>query len=149
VLTRRDIYVALTTLAVCAGVSALAYEQKTIIGSSIYDWNDIPAHKTDVGEVRSFFRGPTATLNELEVHVTTLNPGQASHPPHQHPNEELVIIKDGTVEAYIDGKWKQVGPGSVIFAGSNQLHGVRNSGSTPATYHVINWSSAATPAAKP
>ena len=147
-LTRRDITIAVITFAVTAG--AFAIQQKAaIIGSSIYDWNTIPAKKTDVGEVRSFFRGPTATLNELELHVTTLNPGQASHPPHKHPNEELVIIKEGTVEAYIHGEWKRVGVGSVIFAASNELHGVRNAGPGPATYQVINWSSATTPAATP
>ena len=51
-----------------------------------------------VGVSRQFFRSPTATLDELECHVTTLNPGESSHPPHKHPDEELVIIKEGTVE---------------------------------------------------
>jgi quercetin dioxygenase-like cupin family protein len=88
-------------------------------------------------------------LDELELHVTTLNPGQASHPPHQHPNEELVIIREGTIEALVQGEWKRVGPGSVIFNASNQLHGLKNVGDTPATYHVINWTSATTPKAKP
>jgi mannose-6-phosphate isomerase-like protein (cupin superfamily) len=39
-----------------------------------------------------------------------------------------------------DGKWVKVGPGSVVFNASNSLHGFRNVGTTPATYHVINWS---------
>jgi quercetin dioxygenase-like cupin family protein len=89
---------------------------------------------------------PTATLDELEMHVTTLNPGVASHPPHRHPNEELVIIDRGTVETLSNGQWKRVGPGSVIFNASNSLHALRNVGSTPAQYHVINWKSATTPA---
>ena len=50
-------------------------------------------------------RAPTATLDELEYHVTTLNPGQSPHPPHQHPNEELIIVKEGAVEAYLNGGW--------------------------------------------
>jgi hypothetical protein len=33
----------------------------------------------------------------------------------------------------------------VVFNASNQLHGLRNPGSVPATYHVINWTTAATP----
>jgi XRE family transcriptional regulator, regulator of sulfur utilization len=139
-ITRRDIFIAVGA-SVLTACMALALQQKAIIGASIYDWNTIPAHKTNVGEVRSFFRGPTATLDELEVHVTTLNPGMASHPPHKHPNEELVIIREGTVEALVNGEWKRVGAGSVIFNASNQLHGLRNVGSGPATYHVINWSS--------
>jgi len=139
-ITRRDflIAVAASSLTACA---TLAYQQKAILGPSIFDWNSIPAHKTDVGEVRSFFRAPTATLDELELHATTLDPGKSPHPPHKHANEELVIIKEGTVEALENGEWKRVGPGSVIFNASNQLHGLRNVGDGPATYHVISWSS--------
>jgi quercetin dioxygenase-like cupin family protein len=75
------------------------------------------------------------------MHVTTLKPGIASHEPHRHPNEEIVVIREGTVEVLIDGTWKRVGPGSVVFNASNSLHGLRNVGTTPAVYHVINWTS--------
>ena len=84
-------------------------------------------------------RTKTATLGELEVHATTLVPGDASHPPHKHPNEELIIVKEGTLSALANGEWKKVDAGSVIFFGSDQLHGVRNTGNAPATYYVIAW----------
>jgi hypothetical protein len=51
---------------------------------------------------RQVVRQPTLTLDELEMHVTTLNPGLASHPPHKHTNEELLILKEGTLEALVD-----------------------------------------------
>lgn len=137
----RDLFVAVITAGFTCAVFALADPKPAIIGSSVYDWNSIPATKTDVGEVRQFLKGPTATLDELEVHVTTLNAGQTSHPPHRHPNEELVILRQGTVETLVNGQWKRLGPGSVIFNASNQLHGLRNVGSGPAIYHVVNWKS--------
>lgn len=143
-ITRRDLFVALTAAAVTVGAFALA-KQAPVMGSAVFDWKTIPAKPTAVGSVRSFFKTPTATLEELEVHETTLNPGKSSHAPHRHPNEELIIINQGTVETLSNGEWKRVGPGSVIFNGSNQLHGLRNVGSEPAIYHVINWKSAATP----
>jgi quercetin dioxygenase-like cupin family protein len=145
-ITRRDIVVALIAVSVTAGGFALA-GQSDIMGSAVFDWNAIPAKPTEVGSVRSFFKARTATLDELELHVTTLEPGKASHPPHRHPNEELVIVKQGTVEVLVNGEWKRVGPGSVIFNASNQLHGLRNVGTDQAIYHVINWKSAATPEA--
>jgi len=116
-------------------------QQPAVMGSAAFDWTQMPVHKTPIGESRKFFRAPTATLDELECHVTTLNPGELAHPPHQHPDEELLIIKEGTVEALVNGEWKRVGPGSVIFQASNQLHAIRNVGDTPATYHVIKWNS--------
>jgi XRE family transcriptional regulator, regulator of sulfur utilization len=142
-ISRRDVIVAL--IAVCATLTVIRVSaQSSVMGSSAFDWNSVTAKTTDVGSVRQFFRGPTATLDELECHVTTLNPGLQSHPPHQHPNEELVIIREGTVEVLVNGEWKRVGPGSVIFNASNQLHALKNVGATPAVYHVINWKSAKT-----
>jgi len=45
----------------------------------------------------------------------------------------------------VDGKMKRVGPGAVVFNASNEMHSLRNVGDTPATYHVINWTTGATP----
>ena len=60
-------------------------------------------------------RQPTRTLDELEMHITTLNPHTASHPPHTHPNEEMVIVKEGTLQAHVNGKEIVVRAGGVLF----------------------------------
>jgi quercetin dioxygenase-like cupin family protein len=143
-MTRRDLKVMLVTLTATVGALALAQETSVtpqLMGSSIFDWTHLPVRKTDKGESRKVLRAPTATLDELECHVTTLNPGEAAHPPHQHPDEELIIVKEGTVESLVNGELKIVGPGSVIFQAANQMHSIRNAGTTPATYHVIKWNS--------
>jgi quercetin dioxygenase-like cupin family protein len=140
-ITRRDVLVGLLCAIAAWGVAALAQQKANIMHSTAFDWNSMSAKTTTAGSVRSVCKAPTATLDELEMHVTTLNEGQASHPPHRHPNEEIVIIKEGTLEAFVNGEWKKLGPGSIIFNASNELHGVRNVGKGPATYHVINWSS--------
>jgi XRE family transcriptional regulator, regulator of sulfur utilization len=145
-LTRREMMAALPALA-AMGAPFAAADDKPVMGSRVFDWNSIPVKTTSYGTVRSFFSSPTATLENLELHVTTLNPGQQPHKPHRHPNEELIIIRQGTVKTLSNGEWKRVGPGSVIFNASNQLHGLENIGKEPAIYHVINWKSAATPAA--
>lgn len=143
-ITRRDLIVALFSMALTAGAFAVA-DKTASLGSTAFDWNAVPVKTTDVGSVRSFFQAPTATLEQLEVHVTTLNPGKSPHPPHRHPNEEMVIVRQGTIEALVNGEWKRVGPGSVVFFASNQLHGLRNVGDEPAIYHVVNWKTSATP----
>lgn len=144
-ITIRDVSVALGAVLCTCVVGAYAQVPKRL-GPAVWDWDKLAVQKTDVGAIRNLVRQPTATLDELEMHITTLNPGLASHPPHQHPNEELVIIDTGTVETLSDGKWQRVGPGSVIFNASNAPHALRNVGDAPATYHVINWKTAATPA---
>ncbi|HET9862148.1 MAG TPA: cupin domain-containing protein, partial [Steroidobacteraceae bacterium] len=54
---------------------------------------------------------------------------------------EMVIVKEGTLQAHVNGQEIVVGPGSVLFFASMQPHAVQNVGDTAATYFVINWAS--------
>ncbi len=110
-----------------------------LMKSAVFLWEATPPRPTDKGAVRSVFRAPSITLDELEYHITTLNPNQSPHPPHQHVNEEVIIVKEGAVEAFVNGAWTPVTTGSLIFFASNVPHTVRNVGSVAATYHVVNW----------
>ena len=147
--TRRDFTVMALTLIVAGGLLGLAEPNppsapsapKPILGSTAFDWEKLVVKTTKVGASRKVCQAPTATLDELECHVTTLNQGQWAHPAHQHLDEELIIVKEGTVEALVAGTWTKLGPGSVIFQASNVEHAIRNAGETPATYHVIKWNS--------
>lgn len=137
-ITCRDVVVALIAASGTLAVVA-AQQPAAILKSQVFDWSSVAPREVAYGSARQFLRAPTVTLAELELHVTTLNPGQTSHAPHQHANEELIILKEGTLETLSLGEWKRIGPGSIIFNASNDLHGVRNVGTGPAVYHVVNW----------
>lgn len=140
-LNKRDLtLIATTALIMCIPVAIMAHKYRQAdLPSTAFDWNAIKVTSTSKGEKRQFFQSSTATLQELECHVTTLNPGESSHAPHKHPEEELTVVKEGTVEVLVNGETKRVGPGSVVFQASNQLHSIKNVGSTPAVYHAIKW----------
>lgn len=142
-ITRRDL--AAATIAACltlAGV-ALAEAPAGLLDSTVWQWADLTPRKTDVGERREVVQRPTRTLDELEMHITTLNPRTSSHAPHTHPNEEMVIVKEGTLKAHVNGREIVVPAGGTLFFASMQPHAVQNIGDTPATYYVINWKSPA------
>jgi XRE family transcriptional regulator, regulator of sulfur utilization len=143
-ITRRDGVVALPSAAFAVAAMAVASSQTDVMGSTVFDWSALKAEPNKTGAVRRVVQRPTATLDELEIHITTLMPGETPHPPHQHPAEELLIVKEGTVESLVNGQLKRVGPGSIVFQASNQMHSLRNVGETPATYHVIQWKSPGT-----
>ena len=109
--------------------------------STVYNWEKLPVIPTAKGLRRDVFDGPTTTLDKVHCHITTLNPNTTSHPPHTHPNEEMVIVKEGKLQAHVNGKEIVVNAGGVLFYASMQPHGVRNIGDTSATYYVINWAS--------
>jgi len=137
-ISKRDVVIAVVS---CGLTFAVVRAQKTsmLMSSSVFDWEKISVKETKTGESRDFFKSPTATLDQLECHVTTVKAGEASHAAHSHPEEELIIVKEGTIESNQNGEVKRVGPGSIVFEASNQMHGMRNVGATPATYFVIKW----------
>lgn len=92
---------------------------------------------TDAAVFRALVDTVTTNLRRLEIHVTTLGPGKAPHPPHRHAHEELMVIRSGTLEVLQNGATRRAGPGAVIFEASNELHGLRNPGPDSATYVVI------------
>ncbi len=127
--------------ALCLTMTAvgLAQARSSAMGPSVFNWATSVEKRTSTGSVRQFFQAPTAMLEELECHATTLKTGEKPHSAHQHAEEELIIIKEGNVEVLSNGDLKRVGPGSVIFAAANQQHSIRNVGETPATYHIVKW----------
>jgi quercetin dioxygenase-like cupin family protein len=113
--------------------------------SMVIDWQKLVATPTTTGERRSVFDAPTATLDRFHAHITTLNPGQNTGPLHRHPQEELVVIREGTLEVNIDGKKSLAGPGSLVFFAVNENENMTNVGATPATYTVLQWYTPRTP----
>ena len=143
-ITKRDLATAIIAASVTLACVSMADEPGKVLDSTAWNFRDLPPEKTDVGERREVVQQPTRTLDELEMHITTLNPRTASHPPHTHPNEEMVIVREGTLQAHVNGKEIVVSAGGVLFYASMQPHSVQNIGDTPATYYVINWASPGT-----
>jgi mannose-6-phosphate isomerase-like protein (cupin superfamily) len=114
--------------------------------SGVYDWEKMVATPFDRGVRRQLFDGPTTTLDKIHCHITTLNPGQKSgDQPTLHLQEEIMIVKEGQVEANWDGKSQTAGPGSVIFFASGATTFLRNPGTTPCTYIVLYYYTPLTP----
>ena len=123
--------------AVIMAAAAAAATQSTgtdglLMKSALFTWESVPEQPTEQGGRRGVFAAPTATLDELEYHTTMLKPGASPHAPHTHRNEELIIVKEGAVEAYVNGEWKPAPTGSLIFFASMVPHTVRNTGTVPA-----------------
>jgi len=119
-------------------------QKTTVLHSSFFDWSSLKVKITPVGQSRFVADSPAQTLTRLECHVTTLRPGFPSHPPHHHPQEEMILLRNGTLESSINGNKQRFGAGSLLFLASHDVHNVVNVGDTPATYFVINFHTHAT-----
>jgi mannose-6-phosphate isomerase-like protein (cupin superfamily) len=91
------------------------------------------------GDTTVYFTGKTGQLKDMTAGCLVLKPGQEPHPPHQHPEEEFLLIGEGTGEILVNGKTVQVGPGSLMYSESNHLHGIKNTGSEPMRFYFFKW----------
>src|SRR5262249_303839 len=105
-ITRRDLIVALVAACSTLCFVALAHPDKPLLPSTAFDWNAAQVLPQKYGARRNLFDGPTATLDNLECHVTTLNPGESPHAAHKHPEEEMMFVKEGTIEVLVNGELK-------------------------------------------
>jgi mannose-6-phosphate isomerase-like protein (cupin superfamily) len=134
-----------TLLAQTKEIASTMPSNTTKLASAVYDWEKMQPLTVSNGVRRTVFDGPTTTLDKINCHITTLNPGQVSGEPRLHLQEEVIIVKEGMIEATYDGYSETVGPGSVIFFASQATTRLRNPGKVPATYTVIYYYTPLTP----
>jgi quercetin dioxygenase-like cupin family protein len=156
-MNRRDVLVALSSFAALAAVAAEGQGQEpgnlpetkappakpgsagdTVLSTQrAFRFEDLPVTKSANGEMRAVIQGVLPTGEAVELHETMLLPGHMPHPAHKHVHSEFMLVRDGLVEFDNDGKPERVGPGGVMFAASNVMHGLKNVGDAPANYFVI------------
>ena len=146
-LTRREFVLVLLAVVAVTGLAAVGQTtKKALMNATAIEWNSVQDKTNATGSSRKFLDGPTATLDNLECHASTLKPGAMNHEILERPDDEVIIVKEGTIEAYVVDKWVRIGPGSVIFNARNVPQAIRNVGDGPATYHVVTFRVAGVPA---
>ena len=120
-------------------IPALAAAQQLPKGlpSRVFKYDDLPVRVNGENKSRAVMKGETHSGFQIELHMTELGPGQAPHPPHKHVHEELLMLKDGSLDVTISGQTTHVTTGSIVYVASNEMHGWRNPGTGPAQYFVI------------
>lgn len=130
--SRRDLGILLSAIA-ATNAAALS----PTLGSQTYPYDSLPVTANGANHARAILKGETHAGFPIELHETELAPGGRPHPPHHHVHEEMVLLREGTLEVTISGRSVTLGPGSVAYVASNEEHGWRNVGPTNARYFVL------------
>jgi len=63
-------------------------------------------------------------------------PGHGA-PTHSHPCEEVLTVREGEAEMWMDGESRIVAAGQALIVPAGRLHGFRNSGTTTLHIHAV------------
>jgi XRE family transcriptional regulator, regulator of sulfur utilization len=150
--SRRDLGLLLPALA-AAGASAQSgtrgsapaaentansVEKLPVMKTQSFIYNEVPVTTNGKNTSRRMFTAKTHTGFKMESHSSDIAPGEVNHPPHQHLREEMMLVREGTMELTISGKPYRLGPGDVGVIGSNEIHNAKNVGTTRALYFIVN-----------
>jgi len=129
---RRDLF----NLTAFTAMAAFAADR---LPNSTRDTKDAKLTREAFGDLRIYYEGPTEQLSSMTAGSLLLKPGKTPHPPHQHPEEEFMVITQGTGEVSVEGKVTKVGPGSMMYCGGEKLHGIVNTGKAPLLFYFYKW----------
>jgi (S)-ureidoglycine aminohydrolase len=107
--------------------------------SFVMDWFDMNFKPHDRGGVRQLFDRKIVMSPRFDIHITTLNPGLSSHPPHTHKTEEIILMIDGEGEMVLGTTKQKIITGDAAWVESNIPHNITNIAKRPAVYFAIQW----------
>jgi quercetin dioxygenase-like cupin family protein len=118
--------------------SLASAEQGDHLRSLVLDPRHAKLTHESYGDVRIYFDGSTEQLRALTVGSLALKAGMAPHPPHQHPEEEIMLVTEGAGSILIENETHPVGPGSMMYCSAGRLHGI-NAGPQGLTFYYYKW----------
>jgi mannose-6-phosphate isomerase-like protein (cupin superfamily) len=74
---------------------------------------------------------------KLRFHISVIEPGTMSHPPHTHDGIEAFYVFEGNGAVEMEGETQAIGANEAILIDPSRPHGLVNTGSSPLRYLVI------------
>ena len=96
--------------------------------------------KGDFGEFRKLLAGETRSVKELLTGVAVIEPGKEIHPPHQHAEEEFLLLAEGSGTWSLAGQESPARRGDLLYVEPWVMHGLKNTSDKPLVFFVVKWS---------
>jgi quercetin dioxygenase-like cupin family protein len=120
-------------------LAGLASAEQGHLPSLVIDPANAKLTHESYGDQSIYFDGSTEQLRSLTVGSLVLKAGMVPHPPHQHPEEEIMLVTDGMGEITVEGKAYPVAAGSMMYCSGRRMHGI-TAGAHGLTFYFYKWS---------
>ena len=94
------------------------------------------------------FRGSTSDDWLLTCHVSVLKKGESPHPPHRHPEEEILLLLAGEIDLIVPdcppdrgGERHRLKPGHFAYYPAEYAHTLETVSEGAANYFMLKWCS--------
>ena len=91
------------------------------------------------GTLYTYYAGETYGTKDVLAAVAVIKPGKEIHPPHEHAEEEVLMVTEGNGSWTLEGRTMPAKAGDIQYAAPWDSHGVTNTGTTPLTFVVWKW----------
>jgi quercetin dioxygenase-like cupin family protein len=92
------------------------------------------------------FKGSTPGIGHFSCHVSALNHGCCPHPPHQHDDEEILMLLNGEVDLLLPdlpsvngAQRKRLNAGEFVYYPAQFAHTLETVSRQPANYLMFKW----------
>ena len=119
-------------------IAHLASAEQGHLSSLVIDPTTAKLTHESYGDLKIYFDGSTEQLRELTVGSLVLKAGMVPHPPHQHPEEEIMLVTEGTGVITVETKSYEVGAGSMLYCSAQRMHGI-TAGPHGLTFYFYKW----------
>jgi mannose-6-phosphate isomerase-like protein (cupin superfamily) len=119
-------------------IAGFASAQQAHLQSLVIDPATAKLTHESYGDQRIYFDGSTEQLRALTVGSLALKAGMVPHPPHQHPEEEIMLVTEGTGVITVETKSYEAGAGSMMYCSAQRMHGI-TAGPNGLTFYFYKW----------
>lgn len=137
------------SLPVSAGLAAIAcaFGAGVLVGAPRYDvqpsavltQKQAKREDFDWGTLYTYYSGESYGTKDGLAAVAVIKPGREIHPPHEHAEEEYLMVVEGEGTWHLNGKEFAAHAGDMQYAAPWDVHGVSNTGKKPLTFVVWKW----------
>ncbi|WP_077066619.1 cupin domain-containing protein [Catenovulum maritimum] len=117
----------------------LKADDQKLLESSIVSAQDAAVNQYVGSVFNTYFLGQTKTSKNVITGVAVIEPNHEIHPPHQHQEEEFLMILAGEGTWLLNGIKSKAQIGDILYAAPGDLHGIFNTGKTPLKFVVVKW----------
>ena len=142
--------VALAAAAAGAATGAAAARGAADQPSAIRAQSEARRQDAAWGTLYTYYDAETRGTRDGLAAVAVIRPGQEIHPPHEHAEEEYLMVLEGEGTWHLKGRERPARAGDMQYAAPWDVHGIHNTGRAPLRFVVWKWhSKGVAPAPRP